>query len=180
MYPFRAHPFLRLLPPFAFGVGAAEYCLFLVHPAYAYAALLAVCIAAWMAQVKYVYSKRWLFGGALVLLLAGIGFLRARFDDELRHAAHFSRLEQPGQYWTAVLTDAPVPGKRLKTPVRLLTNSHNLHEQTTVSGNAILFISRNDSIDRLRYGDTLLFQGALRPTKPVSYTHLTLPTICRV
>lgn len=171
MYPFRAHPFLRLLPPFALGIGIADYFPFPFHPAYAYAALLAVCLAAWMAQVKYVYSKRWLFGGALVLLLAGIGSLRARFDDELRHAAHFAHLEQPGQYWTAVLTDAPVPGKRLKTPVQLLTNSHNLHEQTTVSGNAILFISRNDSIDGLRYGDTLLFQGALQPTKPPGNPH---------
>jgi competence protein ComEC len=168
----RANPFVRLLPPFVVGIVCAEYTVCALTPALLCTGLCLSVVMLWFAHHPFMYRYRWTFGVGVVLLLCGSGWLRGLLDDERRPKTHFSRHASPRPYWLAVITDAPVPGRRLKTPVRILATGYNPGETTDpCAGNALLFISRNTTVDSLRYGDTILIRSTLRPATAPTNPH---------
>lgn len=168
----RANPFIRLLPPFVLGIAAAEYAVCTLSPVLLCSGLCLSVAMLWLAHHPLAYRYRWSFGVCIVLLIFVSGWFRGLLDDERRPKTHFSRNSNPGSYWLAVIEDAPVPGRRLKTPVRVLANGHYPGETNDpCTGNAMLFVSRNAFIDSLRYGDTILFRSSLRPATAPSNPH---------
>ncbi len=173
MFQFRSTPFLRLLPPFSLGVVAAGHFKLAWDPLWLCLGLIVVLLSAAAVAPAFGYRFRWLPGAVLIVFLVFCGWLRGYFDDALRRPDHFVHLPNPGPYWIAVVADAPVPAKRLKTPVRLLFNARALNAGpgTAVGGRAMVFISRNEVVDSLRYGDTLLLRAALLPASRPGNPH---------
>jgi competence protein ComEC len=168
----RANPFVRLLPPFIVGIAFAEYVVCALTPLLLWTGLCLSVMLLWFAHHPFMYRYRWIFGTGIVLLMFGSGWLRALLDDERRPKTHFSRHASPGPYWMAVIADAPVPGRRLKMPVQILSNGHYPGETTEpCAGNALIFVSRNAAVDSLRYGDTIVVRCTLRPAASPTNPH---------
>lgn len=156
-------PFVRLLLPFLAGILIARF-WFLDQLLLLTIIFSLLCITSFLhlSGKKYmVYSRRWVFGLALNIMMILLGMLRFSGFNELRYDNHFSRLiSEKAMVWSGVVIDQPASRTnsiRFTIKVDRALVSDSLFE---TRGKLMVYIPL-DSMAPLSYGDRIVFAEPL-------------------
>lgn len=168
MINWRELPFLRLLLPFAAGIYLSYHCHF-NHPVLIYGLpILLLVLAKMSTKLRGMYRHRWLYGCILVVLLFFGGYQVGHFYDARNADSFFGKnLNESENYFAVQIDDAPVKKGdwvRLKVEVKAFGESENFLQEST--GKILLYVSRDENSDRIKYGDRLVFSGKVNAVDP--------------
>lgn len=165
-----AVPYLRFLIPFAIGV-AWGGCVDAPIPRLGLGLLLATLVAVWLANQKFSYRYRWVFGGYIHLLLLLGGYWLTVRHNEIRQPDHFSAFAANGRYFVGTVYEAPSKGAKSKVPLRVEAIGYSPDSMRPVTGNLLVFLDLTPDTDSIRYGDRLGFRATARATEPPKNPH---------
>lgn len=170
-------PFVRLLLPFLAGILIAR--LWFIDPRLLLAIVFfLLCITGFLhfsGKRFSAYSRRWMFGMALNIMLILLGMLRFSGFNELRYHNHFSHLiSDKAIVWSGIVIDQPASRTnsiRFTIRVDRVFKSDSLFE---TRGRLMVYIPL-DSILPLSYGDRIVFAEPLsrvrEPANPDEFNY---------
>lgn len=161
-------PFVRLLLPFLVGILLAR--LVFIDPLFLFsvASFLGIILAFLHFSGKKfsAYSRRWIFGVVLNVMMILLGMVRFTEFVESAHQNHFSRLiEDREAVFSGIIIDQPTPRTnsiRFTISVDRVLAGDSLIQ---AKGRLMVFIPL-DSIVTLKYGDRIVFSEPVNPVRP--------------
>ena len=104
---FHQYPFVRLLLPLIAGIAVASIAgsTFILPSGYILASLIVVIALAILSWRYLNWRRRWIFGCGLFLFIMICGYELTLLKTEKLNNAFFGKYYQPGDLWTARLTE---------------------------------------------------------------------------
>lgn len=168
MLNWRELPFVRLLLPFVPGILLAIF--FNVKLPGAPLILGGLALTTLLhSKVRGLYRHRWLYGVLLSLTFLIFGYWLTMHHQELNHDSHFSKIHPVVHERVIVGTvnDAPVKKEEwIKIELKTYATGTGSDKIDPCTGNLLLYLARDSSSEKLRYGDQLVFTGKVTLVEP--------------
>ncbi|TNE56340.1 MAG: ComEC family competence protein [Bacteroidetes bacterium] len=161
MHP-RHIPFFRLFLPWALGIALSIWADRPV-PGLEYGLAAGAVLLFLLVRRQFHYRYRWVFGSLLLVTVLMAGYYHGLANDERRASSHFNRIPGLPTVFYGMVYELPVKGRKIKIPLRLEAAGPSASELRPCTGHVLLFLDPTPEAGRLRYGDKIWVQAAIRP-----------------
>jgi len=165
---FHQYPFVRLLLPLIAGIAVASIAgsTFILPSGYILASLIVVIALAILSWRYLNWRRRWIFGCGLFLFIMICGYELTLLKTEKLNNAFFGKYYQPGDLWTARLTEPIQEKDNSNKAVVMVTGINKKGRWVATRGKAIVYFGKDTLSSALRYGDCLMLGAKLSNVKP--------------
>ena len=158
--------FVRLFIPLAMGVIAQEVFIWSFDTSHAVTFILSFfVVVSILALFRNHYKYRWVYGIVVSGFLFCLGSVLCHTHKDAVAPRHFSKL--PHDYLVGTIDDAPVVRKKVKCTVKVESCGSEADSLVPASGNILLYLDSIPEFISLKYGDKIVWQGAVIETTPM-------------
>ncbi len=157
-------PMVRLLLPFMAGIG-----VYIASPALLLPALIILSVACvfliWYglrSEVATVYRWRYMAGLSIVVAMLSLGYTVTWLQTDTNTAAHLSHVNVSATAYEGIVSEPPVLKEKTVNALIQITAISQDDTVQPCSGKVLASVQRNESSERLHYGDRVTFRGTVK------------------